>query len=442
MNSNIPHWLKVVSGLFLLACLLPGTAAAKSTPAKLSVEYVYALDGTLTGRVVNGRVQNFEYDRRGQLLAVKDAQGNDLERYVYDPAGNILSKTVHGRTTRFTYDAANQITSRTDPDGSVIRYQYDAAGRLAREGNRTYHYGWQDKVEEIRKNGKTVARFTYGLDGQLESVTRADGSVEHFYWDGLALIGRGKSTFLNEPYVTGGNPIASDGKAMLNDMLGSTVGIRDGEKMTPVAMTAFGESADPGAMYTGKPHVDGLGYAFLFRNYRAELGKWQTADPLGYPDGWNVFAYLCNRSSYDMDLLGFWSFLKWLYTGSGNASDDVYDAAVIEAATYLLDNYDNAHINATANLVTGVGGTIVNLSVKYSIVNGAGVEFNVGTGAGFDIMAGVSVGVTQKVVKSQNALLDIISGYGFDVSVGGTFCFRASPVGYYILLSYVTLILF
>ncbi len=50
--------------------------------------------------------------------------------YVYDPAGNILSKTVHGKTTRFTYDVANQIASRINSDGSVVRYQYDAAGRL------------------------------------------------------------------------------------------------------------------------------------------------------------------------------------------------------------------------------------------------------------------------------------------------------------------------
>ena len=287
---------KVIPVLLLLGSFLSEAEAMQMRPSKLSVEYVYAPDGMLTGRTVNGQVQRFEYDKRGQLLAVKDSQGNDLERYVYDPAGNILSKTVHGKTTRFTYDAANQITSRTDPDGNVIRYQYDAAGRLVREGNRTYHYGWQDKVEEIRENGKTVARFTCGLDGQLETVTRADGSVEHFYWDGLALIGRGKSTFLNEPYVTGGNPIASDGKAMLNDMLGSTVGILDGKTVTPVMMTAFGETADSGAMYTGKPHVDGLGYAFLFRNYRATLGKWQTADPLGYPDGWNNLAY-CNNET-------------------------------------------------------------------------------------------------------------------------------------------------
>ena len=45
------------------------------------------------------------------------------------------------------------------------------------------------------------------------------------------------------------------------------------------------------AMFTGKPHVAELGYAFLFRNYNSSLGKWSTADPLGYPDGWNNLAF-------------------------------------------------------------------------------------------------------------------------------------------------------
>ena len=48
------------------------------------------------------------------------------------------------------------------------------------------------------------------------------------------------------------------------------------------------------AMFTGKPHVAELGYAFLFRNYNSSFGKWSTSDPLGYPDGWNNFAY-CNN---------------------------------------------------------------------------------------------------------------------------------------------------
>jgi RHS repeat-associated protein len=69
-------------------------------------------------------------------------------------------------------------------------------------------------------------------------------------------------------------------------------------------MTAFGESADPNAMYTGKPYIGELGYAFLFRNYRSDYGKWQTTDPLGYPDGWNNLAYCNNGVTIKIDYLG------------------------------------------------------------------------------------------------------------------------------------------
>ena len=54
--------------------------------------------------------------------------------------------------------------------------------------------------------------------------------------------------------------------------------------------------------YTGKPNIPGLGYAFLFRNYRASLGKWQTADPMGYHDGWNQLAY-CGNGVASMEIL-------------------------------------------------------------------------------------------------------------------------------------------
>jgi len=154
---------------------------------------------------------------------------------------------------------------------------------------------------------------------------------------GLALIHRGGTDFINEPYVTGGNPVLSskDG-VMFNDMLGSTLNI--GGKA--VNMTAFGESADTNAMYTGKPYIGELGYAFLFRNYRADKGKWQTADPLGYPDGWNNLAY-CNNKWNALDPLGLWSLMKWIYTGDGNASDDIYNQSVAAAGETYYNNLNN-----------------------------------------------------------------------------------------------------
>ena len=42
---------------------------------------------------------------------------------------------------------------------------------------------------------------------------------------------------------------------------------------------------------------------FLMRNYRAGLAKWQTADPMGYPDGWNQLAYSGN-SAHGVDVYG------------------------------------------------------------------------------------------------------------------------------------------
>ena len=55
-----------------------------------------------------------------------------------------------------------------------------------------------------------------------------------------------------------------------------------------------------------------LKYAFLFRAYRADQGKWQTSDPLGYPDGWNNFAYVNNNIS-NVDPLGLEGILGYYY---------------------------------------------------------------------------------------------------------------------------------
>lgn len=274
------------------------TLGGKASPVS-TLKYIYSSDGMIVGRVVDGKYQMYSYDRRGQLLRVADMQGNVAESYVYDPAGNILSKTIDGKTTTYTYDKANQLVS-SECGGKVTKYQYDAAGRLIQEGDKSYSYGWLDKVLSVTENGQKIASFNYHNDGQIAQTIR-NGKSEDFLWDGLALTHRGETSFINEPYVTGGNPILSskDG-VMFNDMLGSTLNI--GGKS--VSMTSFGESADTNAMYTGKPYIGELGYAFLFRNYRADQGKWQTTDPLGYPDGWNNLAYCNNGITISVDWLG------------------------------------------------------------------------------------------------------------------------------------------
>ena len=279
-----------------------------------SVEYEYSKSGQSVARTANGVRQTYEYDGRGQLLAVKE-NGVHVERYAYDKAGNMLKKTIRGKTTTFAFDGANQLVSSTT-DGVTTKYAYDAAGRLVREGGKTYRYGYLDKVLSVTE-GKQKLTYDYHADGQIASANYGNGKTEEFLWDGLALVRRGGEQFINEPHVGGGNPVVSSkGVSYFNDMLGTTVGFKSNGKYSAAALTAFGERLDNvdstspvirslgEGWFTGKPYVEGLGHAFLFRNYRASLSKWQSADPMGYPDGWNQLAYCGNAATSAVDLWG------------------------------------------------------------------------------------------------------------------------------------------
>ena len=119
--------------------------------------------------------------------------------------------------------------------------------------------------------------------------------------------------------------------SITNDAIGTTVGAKSNDKYSAAALTAFGESletlqgevtsnikhqtSNALTFFTGKPMVEGLGHAFWMRNYRAGLAKWQSADPMGYPDGWNQFAYGVNSPAEGVDLLGArWKYVSFWYS--------------------------------------------------------------------------------------------------------------------------------
>ena len=89
---------------------------------------------------------------------------------------------------------------------SLTNYAYEAAGRMIKEGNKTYEYGWLDKALKVTENGKTLADFEYHNNGQIAKAIRPD-KTENFLWDGLALVKRDDTKFINEPHTGGGNPV-------------------------------------------------------------------------------------------------------------------------------------------------------------------------------------------------------------------------------------------
>ena len=178
---------------------------------------------------------------------------------------------------------------------------------------------------------------------QRRSVTRGL-DAERFIWDGLALVHRDGSDYLNEPSIGGGNPVASNGKVMLNDRLGNTVAVKNDEAYCTTSMTAFGESTDSGAFFTGKPFVGELGYAFLMRSYRPENGKWQSTDPLGYPDGWNQLAYCNNGVTSSVDL---WGCIEFMFDGDTDFSSS--SGNVLNQNTYYRISLTDSLTSHTAD---------------------------------------------------------------------------------------------
>ena len=236
---------------------------------------------------------------------MKDPLGN-VSKICYNAFNTPASVTdANGIVTKYTYNDADLVTRRKRLDGSetltTLVMSYDAAGRMIREGSKRYTYGYLDKVLSVT-DGDTTRTFTYHADGQLASATVGGGhraprdrvgppggrllpETETFLWDGLALIQRGDEQFVNEPHVGGGNPVASSkGTSYFNDALGTTVGSKSNGKYSAAALTAFGEDLSVTSsgesfrspfpvphspFFTGQPYVEGLGHAFLMRNYRA-----------------------------------------------------------------------------------------------------------------------------------------------------------------------------
>ena len=128
----------------------------------------------------------------------------------------------------------------------------------------------------------------------------------------LALVKRDDTKFINEPHAGGGNPVlaiqdvdADKSKAIFTDMLGTSLGSTVEDQYNNITKTSFGaDTTDTNAFFTGKPYINELGYAFLFRNYNGRTGKWQTQDPLGYPTGFNNFAYCDNNTVERIDFYG------------------------------------------------------------------------------------------------------------------------------------------
>ena len=291
------------------------------------------------------------------------------------------------------------------------------SGWLIKEGEKTYEYGWLDKVMRVAEDGKELARFEYHNNNQLAKVVRENG-IETFEWDGLALIERNGTKYINEPHAGGGNPILAIGgdgqktEAIFTDILGTSMGKVSGNGYSAIDKTSFGaDTSDKSSFFTGKPYIEGLGYAFLFRNYRADIGKWLTQDLIGYPDGWNNFAYCNNDILINIDPNGAWT-ISFGISFSAGAGGGVIGGLSI-AFGYSVESGFTWGYTASAGL-SGIIGGDCSASIDVSVTNAP----NIGSLEGGSQMIGGSLGglisVGGDVIITREGI------YGISISMGAS----------------------
>jgi hypothetical protein len=101
---------------------------------------------------------------------------------------------------------------------------------------------------EAKANGADHADRIQGISNRSTINQKPSTPSETFLWDGLALLRRGDTIYINEPHPSGGAVIASfpvghlaEMTIYLNDMLGTTLAAVQGGKVSFARLSAFGQ---------------------------------------------------------------------------------------------------------------------------------------------------------------------------------------------------------
>ena len=167
------------------------TITARSPEARTATT---VLDGK--GRAVKVTVPgvvpvDLTYDPRGRIDTA--TQGTRAWRFAYHPDGRLASVTdPKQRVESYGYDAAGRETRRTLPGSGEIRFGYDPAGAatsLTPPGRPPHTFGHtpigllERYTPPDAGDGAGPARITYDRDGQVDTLTRPDGSLFDLNYD-------------------------------------------------------------------------------------------------------------------------------------------------------------------------------------------------------------------------------------------------------------------
>lgn len=152
--------------------------------------YNYYADNSLQSVSRNGKAITYTYD------ALKRVTGVNYS----DFAGNTVS---------YQYDDNNNIIKITYPNGIAVNYEYDANNRLTvvKDNSNnpwaTYNYLLDGRPNTQTNRNGTVVKYFYDAAGRMDSMVtvKSDGSIIAAYSFELDVLGNHKKEIFNQPFM-------------------------------------------------------------------------------------------------------------------------------------------------------------------------------------------------------------------------------------------------
>jgi RHS repeat-associated protein len=308
-------------------------------PDGFYVDQDYLVTGEMTGIRENGATSGagvlatYAYDDLGRRTSLTRGDGS-VQSYTFDNVSRLtqladnLAGTTYDQTLGFSYNVVSQIASTTRSNDSYAwsghgagstNYSanglnqlasvgsttptYDMKGNMTSDGTKTFGYS----SENLLTSSTGGVGLTYDPARRLYQV--AGASSTQFGYDGADLVAEYDSSSsvlrryvhgpgTDEPLVWYEGSTTTDRRFLHADERGSIAAVTSSSG-TAIGVNAYDENGKPAAgnigrfQYTGQKFIVDLGlYDYKMRMYHPVLSRFAQADPIGYSDGMNRYAYV------------------------------------------------------------------------------------------------------------------------------------------------------
>lgn len=253
-------------------------------------EHTYEND-SIFNRVQQDKI-TYSHNLLNQLIKTSHSE------YGYDKNGNLIFHTKEGKTSHYSYDALDRLIKVKSED-KQISYIYDALNR---------------RIKKIVKQKSVDEEICYLYQGESEIGAYQNDTLIEFRVLGIgkgAEIGAAVALELyGQTYI----PIHD-----LNGNLSCLIDAETNQVAEFYRYSAFGEEhifdgegerceesqvKNPWRFASKRVDPETTFIYFGRRYYAPDIGRWITADPLGFEAGPNLYAYVCNSPLTHIDLYG------------------------------------------------------------------------------------------------------------------------------------------